>query len=56
MNNNETDFSEVLKFLEDKIQTVEDAEAINSYQIALDNLGYGLQAEYLEKDSERYDL
>lgn len=51
---NEADFSEVLKWLEDKIERVEDPEAQLEYSQALDHLGYGIQAEYLEKDSSEY--
>ena len=52
----ETEFKDVLKWLEDKKETVDDPEAQLMYEMAYDHLGYGLQAEYLEKDSEQYDL
>jgi len=52
----ETTFSDVLKWLEEKTEQVEDAEAIYEYEMAHDHLQYGLQAEYLEKDSEQYDF
>lgn len=51
-----TDMSDVLGWLEGKKEEVEDPEAVNSYEMAEEYLHYGLQAEYLEKDSDQYDF
>ena len=50
-----TDMAEVLEWLEGKKEEVEDPEAVNSYEMAEEHLHYGLQAEYLEKDSSQYE-
>jgi len=52
----ETGMQEVLDWLQGKKEEVEDPEAVNAYEMAEDQLHYGLQAEYLEKDGGEYDL
>jgi hypothetical protein len=51
-----TEMQEVLDWLNGKIEEVDDPEAVEAYEQAENQLHYGLQAEYLEKDSERYDF
>lgn len=50
-----TEMKEVLEWLEGKKEEVEDPEALNSYEMAEEYLHYGLQAEYINKDSGKYD-
>lgn len=45
--------NEIVEILNGKVEELdpdEDAEAINSYRMAIEHIGYGVQAEYLEQD------
>ena len=50
-----TEMQDVLDWLEGKKEEVDDPEAVNSYEMAEKHLHYGLQAEYLDKDSDKYE-
>lgn len=51
----DTDMGDVLEWLQGKKEEVEDPEALNCYELAEEHLNYGLQAEYLEKESSQYE-
>lgn len=51
-----TEMGDVLDWLEGKKEEVDDPEAAYAYELAEEQLHYGLQAEYLEKDSGEYDF
>lgn len=48
--------TDVLNWLNGKKEEVEDPEAIEAYEQAEQQLHYGIQAEYLEKEDGRYDF